>query len=108
MYKTVSRFMTSSPGRDTTSSQQWLLKPLKLNRQELLIEAGMGAIDEAMFMKRVQAELRKQVGQGVRNPKLQAEKLNKLGILTATRSRWDAAKVIMFYERQKTRNIFKS
>ena len=63
----------------------------------------MKAPDEADFMNRIQSELNKLVAKGIKNPSLQAEKLNKAGLLTAIGYRWDAAQVVTFHERQKTR-----
>ena len=103
MYKKANRFMNSRIGIDTSMSSRKRLGPIKSSRQELLLCAGMKAPNEADFMNRIQSELNKLVAKGIKSPRLQAERLNKAGMLTAIGYRWDAARVVTFYERQKTR-----
>lgn len=105
MYKGVNRFMNSGPGRDTSMSPHRMKRPPKPNRQELLLAAGMRAVGEETFMARIQGELRKLVARGIKNPRLQADMLNKTQVLTANGGKWDAACIVTFYERQKTRRM---
>lgn len=105
MYKGVNRFMNSGPGRDTSMSPHRMKRPPKPNRQELLLAAGMRAVGEEAFMARIEGELRKLVARGIKNPRLQADMLNKMQVLTANGGKWDAARIVTFYERQKTRRM---
>lgn len=56
-------------------------------------------------MTGIQGELRKLVTRGIKNPRLQADMLNKKQVLTANGGKWDAARIVTFYERQKTRRM---